>query len=127
TKGGNAPDNRKVKSTIHWVSAGDAVPLEVRIYDYLFAAERPMEFAATRPDGAPGSFLDNLSPHSLETLPAAYGEPCLADAKAGDRFQFERLGYFARDPDGGEGGKPVFNKTVGLRDTWAKIEKKVQK
>jgi glutaminyl-tRNA synthetase len=122
TKGGNASDNRKVKSTIHWVSASHAVSLEVRIYDYLFSVERPME-AAPRPDGSPGSFLDNLNPHSLEVIPSAYAEPCLADARAGDRFQFERLGYFVRDPDV-SGGKPVFNKTVGLRDAWAKIVKK---
>ncbi|MDR0524294.1 MAG: glutamine--tRNA ligase, partial [Spirochaetaceae bacterium] len=70
------------------------------------------------------SFLDNLNPASLETVPGAYGEACLAEASPGDRFQFERLGYFVRDPDDSP-GKPVFNKTVGLRDTWAKIEKKV--
>jgi glutaminyl-tRNA synthetase len=122
TKGGNAPDNRKVKSTIHWVSADRAVPIEVRVYDYLFSTDRPME-AASRPDGSPGSFLDNLNPNSLEVISGAYGEPALADAKAEDRFQFERLGYFVRDPDTPE-GKPVFNKTVGLRDTWAKIAKK---
>ncbi|MDR0387068.1 MAG: glutamine--tRNA ligase/YqeY domain fusion protein [Treponema sp.] len=118
TKGGNAPDNRKVRSTIHWVSAFHAVPIEVRVYDYLFNAERPME-AASRPGG---SFLDSLNPNSLEVIPSAYAEPCLADAQAGDRFQFERLGYFVRDPDTQE-GRPVFNKTVGLRDTWAKIAK----
>jgi glutaminyl-tRNA synthetase len=118
TKGGNAPDNRKVKSTIHWVSAAHAAGLEVRVYDNLFAPERPM-------DVEPGkTFIDNLAPNSLEVIPGAYGEPCLAQAKEGDRFQFERLGYFVCDPDTGEGGKPVFNKTVGLRDTWAKISKK---
>jgi glutaminyl-tRNA synthetase len=118
TKGGNAPDNRKVKGTIHWLSAAHAVPIEVRLYDYLFKVDRPME----TPPG--GSFLDNLNPDSLEVVSGAYGEPCLANTREGDRFQFERLGYFARDPDTGAGGKPVFNKTVGLRDTWAKIEKK---
>jgi glutaminyl-tRNA synthetase len=71
-----------------------------------------------------GSFLDNLNPDSLGVIPNAYAEPCLAEANDGDRFQFERLGYFVRDPDQGAGGRPVFNKTVGLRDTWAKIEKK---
>jgi glutaminyl-tRNA synthetase len=120
TRGGNAPDNRKVKGTIHWLSADHAVPLEVRLYDYLFAAERPMEVPAPRPGGSPGSFIDNLNPHSLEVVSGAYGEPCLAAAAPGDRFQFERLGYFARDPDNA-GTKPVFNKTVGLRDTWAKM------
>ncbi|MDR2069962.1 MAG: glutamine--tRNA ligase/YqeY domain fusion protein [Treponema sp.] len=118
TKGGNAPDNRKVKGTIHWLSASHAIPLEARLYDYLFKVDRPME----TPPG--GSFLDNLNSDSLEVISGAYGEPCLAETKEGDRFQFERLGYFARDPDPGAGGKPVFNKTVGLRDTWAKIEKK---
>jgi glutaminyl-tRNA synthetase len=118
TKGGNAPDNRKVKGTIHWLSASHAIPLEARLYDYLFKTDRPMD----TPPG--GSFLDNLNPDSLEVISGAYGEPCLAETKAGDRFQFERLGYFVRDPDPGAGGKPVFNKTVGLRDTWAKIGKK---
>jgi glutaminyl-tRNA synthetase len=117
TRGGNAPDNRKVKGTIHWVSAAQAVPLEVRIYDHLFARERPMEV----PPG--GDFLDNLKADSLEIVSGAWGEPCLADAVEGDRFQFERLGYFVRDGDG-DRAKPVFNKTVGLRDTWAKIEQK---
>ena len=121
TKGGNAADNKKVKSTIHWVSAAQAIPIEARVYDYLFAAERPM-------DVEPGkTFLDNLSPNSLEVITNAWAETCLAEAKAGDRFQFERLGYFVKDPDNGSPGadcKPqsVFNKTVGLRDTWAKIK-----
>jgi glutaminyl-tRNA synthetase len=117
TKGGNAPDNKKVKGTIHWLSAAHAIPLEARLYDYLFSVDRPM-------DVAPGaSFLDNLNPDSLETVSDAYGEPCLASAKEGDRFQFERVGYFVRDPETA-GGKPVFNRAVGLRDTWAKLEKK---
>jgi glutaminyl-tRNA synthetase len=127
TKGGNANAAGdaggavKVKGTIHWVSAADAIPLEARIYDYLFSVERPMEVAA-RPDGSPGEFTDNLNPDSLEVIPNAFGEPCLAKAGAGEVFQFERLGYFARDPD--TGSRPVFNKTIGLRDTWAKIAKK---
>jgi glutaminyl-tRNA synthetase len=120
TRGGNAPDNRKVKGTIHWLSVRDAVPIEVRIYDHLFSVEKPMD---SGPDGTPGNFLGNLNPASLETIADARGEPCLASARGGDRFQFERLGYFARDPDDAD-GKPVFNKTVGLRDTWAKIVKK---
>jgi glutaminyl-tRNA synthetase len=123
TKGGNAPDNRKVKGTIHWVSTAHAVPVEVRIYDYLFAAERPME-VAPRPDGSHGEFTDNLNSSSLEVIAGAWGEPSLAKAAPGDRFQFERLGYFTRDPENGEGGRPAFNKTIGLRDTWAKIAKK---
>ncbi len=117
TKGGNAPDNKKVKGTIHWLSAAHAAPIEARLYDYLFSVEKPM-------DVAPGaSFLDNLNPDSLDAVSGAYGEPCLLNAKEGERFQFERVGYFARDPET-VGGKPVFNRAVGLRDTWAKLEKK---
>ncbi|MDR1420082.1 MAG: glutamine--tRNA ligase/YqeY domain fusion protein [Treponema sp.] len=127
TRGGNAPDNRRVKGTIHWVSASRAVPIEVRVYDYLFSAERPME-VPPRPDGSPGDFTDNLNPRSLEVIPLAWGEPSLADTSAGDLRQFERLGYFVRDtlPGGAEGGhaRPVFNKTIGIRDTWAKIKEK---
>jgi glutaminyl-tRNA synthetase len=120
TRGGNAGassalDNRKVKGTIHWVSAAQAILLEARVYGYLFSAERPMEV----PPG--GSFTDNLNPNSLEVIPAAYGEPCLAKAAPGDRFQFERLGYFVKDSDS-TAERPVFNKTIGLRDTWAKIQ-----
>jgi glutaminyl-tRNA synthetase len=120
TRGGNAPDNKKVKSTIHWVSAPHAIPIEARIYDYLFSVEKPMEVEPGK------SFIDYLNPNSLEVISTAWAEPCLADSKEGDRFQFERLGYFARDPDNGSPGpdgklRPVFNKTVGLRDTWARI------
>jgi len=117
TRGGNAPDNKKVKSTIHWVSASHALPIEVRLYDYLFAVERPMEVEPGK------TFLDNLNHNSLEVIENAWAEPCLGEAKAGDRFQFERLGYFVRDTDDGA-SRPVFNRTVGLRDTWAKIAKK---
>ncbi|MDR2595868.1 MAG: glutamine--tRNA ligase/YqeY domain fusion protein, partial [Treponema sp.] len=121
TRGGNAPDNKKVKGTIHWVSAAHAIPLEVRIYDYLFKTEKPMEISP-RSDGSAGEFTDNLNPNSLEVIENAWGEPSLANAAYGDVcFQFERLGYFARDPDTGRDGRPVFNKTIGLRDTWAKI------
>jgi glutaminyl-tRNA synthetase len=127
TKGGNAPDNTKVQSTIHWVSALHAIPIEARLYDYLFAVDKPME-VKPRPDGSPGEFTDNLNPASLEIISGAWAEPVLAEAKEGDRFQFERLGYFSRDPDNGAPGpdakqRPVFNKTVGLRDTWAKVSK----
>lgn len=117
TRGGDAPDNRKVKGTIHWVAASGAVPIEVRLYDYLFAAERPMDVLAG------GSFLDNLSPGSLETVMGAFGEPSIAGIVPDQSVQFERLGYFCADPDS-SAGKPVFNRTVTLRDTWAKIEKK---
>jgi len=117
TRGGNAPDNKKVKSTIHWVSASHALPIEVRLYDYLFAVERPMEVETGK------TFLDNLNRDSLEVIENAWAEPCLGGTKVGDRFQFERMGYFVRDTDDGK-SKPVFNRTVGLRDTWAKIAKK---
>ena len=120
TKSGNTQEDgsaKKVKSTIHWVSASHAVPIEARIYDYLFTVERPM-------DVEPGkTFLDNLNPNSLEVISTAFGEPCLGQAKPEDRFQFERLGYFVRDKDSGSEGQPVFNKTVGLRDTWAKVKR----
>jgi glutaminyl-tRNA synthetase len=117
TKGGNASDNRKVKGTIHWVNAAEAVPLEVRLYDYLFLAERPMDV----PEGV--NWVDTINPASVEIVKGAVGEPCLAAVKAGEQFQFERTGYFCVDPDA-SAGKPAFNRSVGLRDTWAKIEKK---
>ncbi|MCE1196037.1 glutamine--tRNA ligase/YqeY domain fusion protein [bacterium] len=117
TRGGDAPDNRKVKGTIHWVSAQEAVPLEARLYDYLFAPERPMD----APAGS--SFLDAISSESLEVAGGAFGEPAIAGIAVGQPVQFERLGYFCADPDSAP-GKPVFNRTVSLRDTWAKIEKK---
>ncbi|MDR0641812.1 MAG: glutamine--tRNA ligase/YqeY domain fusion protein [Treponema sp.] len=126
TRGGNAPDNRKVKSTIHWVSAAQALPLEVRLYDYLFAVDRPMDLKAGE------DFVDKLNPASLEIISNAYGEPCLGQAAPEERFQFERLGYFVRDTpvitegveNQGDKAGLVFNRTVGLRDTWAKIARK---
>ncbi|MCL2244256.1 MAG: glutamine--tRNA ligase/YqeY domain fusion protein [Treponema sp.] len=128
TKGGNAGssaafDNRRIKGTIHWVSASHSVSIEARIYDYLFNTEKPMEIAP-RADGSAGDFTDNLNPNSLEIISNAKGESSIANTAPGDVFQFERLGYFARDPDNGADGLPVFNKTVGLRDTWGKIAKK---
>ena len=120
TRGGNAPDGRKVKGTIHWVSAQHAIEAEVRLYESLFTVADPSDV----PQGV--DYKVNLNPNSLEVLPRCYLEPSLAAAKQGDRFQFERLGYFAVDPDSGapsRSGKPVFNRTVSLRDTWAKIEK----
>jgi len=123
TRGGNASDNKKIKSTIHWISAAHAVPIQARIYDYLFSAEKPME-VSQRPDGSPGEFTDNLNPNSLEVIENAWGEPSLANVSPGKVFQFERLGYFVRDPDTGADGQAVFNKTIGLRDTWAKIANK---
>jgi glutaminyl-tRNA synthetase len=113
TRGGDAPDGRKVKSTIHWVSAQHAVTAEVRLYDQLFTVAQPDV----------GDDLDGiLNPRSLEVLKGCRLEPALADAKPGDKFQFERNGYFCADPDG-QPGRPVFNRTVTLRDAWAKIEK----
>ena len=117
TRGGNAPDGRKVKSTIHWVSAAHAIDGEVRLYDNLFSKENPAEVAEGQ------DFTANLNPNSLEIVTPAKLEPSLAAAKAGDRYQFERLGYFCVDPDTTP-GKPVFNRTVALKDTWAKVEKK---
>jgi glutaminyl-tRNA synthetase len=123
TRGGNAPDNKKIKSTIHWVSAAYSVSIQARLYDYLFSIEKPME-VSPRPDGSPGEFTDNLNPNSLEVIENAQGEPSLSDVSPGKVFQFERLGYFVRDPDTAADGRPVFNKTIGLRDTWAKITNK---
>ncbi|MCL2805024.1 MAG: glutamine--tRNA ligase/YqeY domain fusion protein [Treponema sp.] len=114
-----ADSSKKVKGTIHWVSAESAVPIEVRLYDYLFSAERPMDSVDCQ--GNRGSFIDNLNPNSLEVIANAWGEPAIANASPEQSFQFERLGYFVRDI-GSE--KPVFNRTVGLRDTWGKIVKK---
>jgi len=117
TGGGHAPDGRKVKSTIHWVSAAKAIDAEVRIYENLFSKENPGELEEA------GDFTANLNPQSLEVIADAKLEPSLASAAAGSRFQFERLGYFSVDPDSAV-GKPVFNRTVALKDTWAKVEKK---
>ena len=117
TRSGNAPDGRKVKATIHWVSAQHAINAEVRLYESLFTKEDPNDV----PEGQ--EFTANLNPNSLETLTAAKLEPSLASAKPGDRYQFERLGYFCVDPDS-TSEKLVFNRTVQLRDTWAKIEKR---
>ncbi len=117
TRGGNAPDGRKVKSTIHWVSAAHALDAEIRLYDNLFTRENPDE----APEGQ--DFTANLNPNSLEVLTGAKLEPSLGSASPADRYQFERLGYFCVDRDS-KPGHPVFNRTVALRDTWAKIEKK---
>jgi glutaminyl-tRNA synthetase len=113
TRGGDAPDGRKVKSTIHWVSARHAVKADVRLYEQMFTVDQPDE----------GEGIEQvINPKSLEVLSGCMLEPSLADAQPGDKFQFERNGYFCADPDG-QPGKPVFNRTVTLRDTWAKIEK----
>jgi glutaminyl-tRNA synthetase len=113
TRGGDAPDGRKVKATLHWVSAAHTVDAEVRLYDRLFTVESP--------GSGDTDFLTQLNPASLEVVRAAKLEPSLAAAPAGARYQFERLGYFCVDPDS-RPGAPVFNRTVGLKDSWAKVE-----
>jgi glutaminyl-tRNA synthetase len=118
TRGGDSPDGRKVKATLHWVSAAHAMNAEVRLYDRLFSKENPDE-------GTEGShFTDFINPDSLEILTDCKMEPILADTRPGDSFQFERLGYFCRDKTVSSTGHPVFNRTVTLRDSWAKISKK---
>ena len=114
TLGGDAPDGRKVKGTLHWVSAPHAVPAEVRLYDRLFTAKDPMDASGG------GDWRAGLNPESLEVLSGAMLEPALGAAKPGERFQFERIGYFVADPDA-RPGAPVFNRTVGLKDSWAKV------
>jgi glutaminyl-tRNA synthetase len=116
TRSGNAPDGRKVKATIHWVSAAHAIDAEVRLYDTLFTKEDPNELEEGQ------DFTANLNPSSLEVVTHAKLEPSLATAAVGSRYQFERLGYFCVDP-GSKPGDLVFNRTVALKDTWAKIEK----
>ena len=117
TRGGNAPDGRKVKATIHWVSEAHAVDAEVRIYENLFLKENPADVEEGQ------DVLDNLNPNSLEIIADAKVEPSLADAAPGTRYQFERLGYFCADADS-KRGKPVFNRTVALKDAWGRLEKK---
>ncbi len=119
TRGGNAPDGRKVKATLHWVSAPHALDAEVRLYDTLFSAANPTKVE----EG--GDWLDNLNPDSLVVVDGCKLEPSLADANPGDRFQFERKGYFVVDPDT-SGDRLVFNRTVTLRDTWAKMQRQSQ-
>lgn len=116
TRGGDAPDGRKVKGTLHWVSAAHAVKAEVRLYDRLFNAEEP--------GAGDVDFLTQLNPQSLERLDDSLVEPSLAGAPAGSRYQFERLGYFIVDPDSTP-ERPVFNRTVTLKDSWAKLERRI--
>jgi glutaminyl-tRNA synthetase len=120
TKGGDAPDGRKVKSTLHWVSATHALPADVRLYDHLFTTPNPDETGENK------DFTSNLNPNSLEVLTDCRIEPSLAGAKPLSRFQFERLGYFCIDADSSK-GKLIFNRTVTLRDEWAKIQQSQQK
>ena len=119
TRGGNAPDGRKVRGTIHWVSAPHSLPAEVRLYDHLFTTPRPDELDEGE------YYRDYLNPNSLEALTECRVEPSLAGAEAGSRFQFERQGYFAVDPDSVSGAL-VFNRTVSLRDSWARVQKAAQ-
>jgi len=120
TRGGSSPDGRKVRGTLHWVSAAHALEAEVRLYDRLFVKANPLG----EKDGS--DFKSYLNPNSLETLASCRVEPSLAGALPGSRYQFERQGYFCVDPDS-SGGTLVFNRTVSLRDTWAKIEKAQKK
>jgi glutaminyl-tRNA synthetase len=113
TRGGDAPDGRRVKSTIHWVSAQHALPAEVRLYEQLFSVERPDD----------GELEEILNPNSFEVLENAFVEPALVEAKVGEKIQFERTGYFCLDSDS-QPGKPVFNRTVTLKDSWAKMQGK---
>ncbi|GAB6051536.1 glutamine--tRNA ligase/YqeY domain fusion protein [Magnetospira thiophila] len=115
TRGGDSPDGRKVKGTIHWVSADHGIPAEVRVYDHLFNKENP---------GDEGDFLEDMNPQSLVVQTTARVEPSLAEMKVGEVVQFERQGYFCADPDS-RPGHLVFNRTVGLRDSWAKIQAKL--
>jgi glutaminyl-tRNA synthetase len=116
SKGGKSPDGRRVKGTIHWVSVQHAVEAEIRLYDRLFIKEDPTEVQ----EG--GTFIDNLNPDSLRIV-KGYTEPFARHAKPYDKFQFERLGYFCVDPDS-DSGRLVFNRTVALRDSWARITSK---
>ncbi|MCE5194247.1 MAG: glutamine--tRNA ligase/YqeY domain fusion protein [Nitrospiraceae bacterium] len=120
TRGGNSPDNRKIKATLHWVSAEHSLNAEVRLYDHLFFE------ADTDTDEEGLDFKSYVNPKSLETIKTCYIEPSLSGAASGSKYQFERLGYFCVDPDS-QGNKLVFNRTVALRDTWAKIEKSQKK
>jgi glutaminyl-tRNA synthetase len=117
SRGGNSPDGRKVKSTMHWVSAAHAISAEIRIYERLFTKPDPQNVEEGK------TFLDNLNPNSLEIIADAKLEPSLAKAKLEDRFQFERVGYFCLDPDSTP-DKLVFNRTLPLKDSWARIGKK---
>jgi glutaminyl-tRNA synthetase len=116
TRGGDSPDGRKVKATLHWVSTAHALKAEVRLYDHLFAQDDPLDV----PEGE--DWKAGINPKSLDVVEDARVEPGLASAAPGDRFQFERLGYFVVDPDSSP-GRLVFNRTVTLKDTWAKVQK----
>ncbi|HJO87119.1 MAG TPA: hypothetical protein QF359_09170, partial [Rhodospirillales bacterium] len=114
TKGGNAPDGRKVKATLHWVSAEHAIDAQIREYEHLFTTKIP---------GADGEFLNDINPDSLTIVENCKLEPALQDASEGETVQFERVGYFCLDKDTST-EKMIFNKTIGLRDTWARTQAK---
>ena len=118
TRGGNAPDGRQVKATLHWVSAAHALPAEVRLYDRLFTVPHP--------SSEEGDFKQYINPNSLEIINPCWVEPSLSAAAPGSHFQFERLGYFCVDPDTAN-GRLVFNRTVTLRDIWAKVQQSEKK
>ena len=118
TRGGDSPDGRKVKGTLHWVSAKHAIEAEIRLYDYLFTKRDPEEAEEGQ------DYKSNLNPNSLEVLTDCLLEPSLKGAKPEDRYQFERQGYFSVDSGDSTDKKSVFNRTVSLRDTWAKIANK---
>ena len=120
TRGGDSPDGRKVKGTIHWVSAEHSIPAELRLYEHLFSKPDPEDV----PEGQ--DWRVNLNPNSLAVLTDARVEPSLADAKSGSSFQFERTGYFCVDPDT-VGPKLVFNRSVSLKDSWSKEQQKGKK
>ena len=120
SRGGGTPDGRKVRGTLHWVSAAHAVDAEVRLYDYLYTKSDPSNVEEGQ------DFISNLNPDSVEVLDDCKVEPGLAAEEPGSRFQFLRLGYFCMDPDSAD-GKLVFNRTVTLRDTWARIERSQQR
>jgi glutaminyl-tRNA synthetase len=117
TRGGDAPDGRKVKATLHWVSARHAVPVEVRLYDKFFNKANPNDVEEGK------EFTDYINPDSLVVLKSCMVEPALAEAKPGESCQFERMGYFCADPVDSKPGKPVFNRIVTLKDDWVKIQK----
>jgi len=121
TRGGSAPDGRKVKATLHWVSTAHAIPAEVRLYDRLFTVENPGDVEEGK------DFTIYVNPNSLEVLTSCRVEPSLANAAPGSRYQFERLGYFCVDLVDSKPGRLVFNRTVTLKDEWARIESKLEK
>ena len=120
SRGGSSPDGRRVRGTLHWVSAPQSIGAEVRVYDHLFLKANPDD------DSDGGDFISALNPDSLTTLTDARLEPRLADAQPGERYQFERRGYFCVDTEDSQPGRPVFNRTVPLRDTWARIQQTQQ-